>query len=351
MKKCGVCAMALATALLGACGGGGGGGSGGGSSGPPVSGPAPTPTPSPTPTPTVSYPSAFDTSKDFSLRLFGAELVSDFSQKSAESNYALVSQLLTAKALRTFQFESATKNGTLLDANVQSAILPGSIFRENSNGFIGYEEETAVRTRRLSIGVVGQQIGGFEENFRYAAIVSYYLLLADPPPPGFLSGPLIRIANSVYVAGSETLAEDMPKGGTLTYATSTSLDFSDISSGSQPAQYNGAPNRLGSGTVEPTDLKYDPATGRLSGVIRLTTGIRTDSAGNPIPPVLIDFEVEGRLIGSGPQFEGEVRTSGGATGQLTGAFFGPQARELGLVFTLSRGTERAYGRLLGLRRN
>jgi hypothetical protein len=141
----------------------------------------------------------------------------------------------------------------------------------------------------------------------------------------------------VAVAGVPTVAGDMPKSGTANYQTS--IDGSAQRCSNCTTKYGLAPNstatfsaNFGAGTVA-------------------TTLNLVGTAGNQVPFAFGSYSGTGTNSSSGPRFSGRLTSDpsnpNSATGAFSGAFFGPQAKEMGYAWYLTGLNILAHGVVTG----
>ena len=152
-------------------------------------------------------------------------------------------------------------------------------------------------------------------------------------------------AESYYlgVSGVPTIASDMPRNGTATYQTAVHgvqiqagaiYDLSSASTATFSADF-------GAGTIATTlhlaGARYDP--------VAMTTGTEP-------PTDWGSYTGNGTIASGSPGFSGTLTSTPSSTvtasGQFAGAFFGPQAKEMGYTWMLNApGTLRALGVVVG----
>jgi hypothetical protein len=133
------------------------------------------------------------------------------------------------------------------------------------------------------------------------------------------------------VGGVPTIASDMPRTGTATYGATR---VSGIAFLRNPA-FNGGnefPHTLDGSSA---NFSADFADGSVRSQLVLSG--RPAVSGQQLPPIFIgNFVGNGRIISGSNAFSGTLSPVGGSTltGSFQGAFFGPQAAEYGLAFSL-----------------
>lgn len=139
----------------------------------------------------------------------------------------------------------------------------------------------------------------------------------------------------IAVGGSPTVASDMPKTGTATYAiqvggsavnNGVAHTLSGYSSGSFSANF-------GSGTVTTALTLAGPPSSQLGGLV---TNFGT-------------FNGTGTIASGGPGYTGTMTGANAVSGLFSGAFFGPQALETSFGYYLSGGNFSAVGGASGIK--
>ena len=147
--------------------------------------------------------------------------------------------------------------------------------------------------------------------------------------------------NYVFVAGIPTISSDMPKNGTATYQTS--IDGS-------AETYNGLSYRLASASTATFSANF--SAGTVSTTLDLTGVV----PGNPNLTPFGKYSGTGTISSGGSGFTGtltqDVPTNPATTGAFSGAFFGPQAKEVGYAWFVTNpalGGLRAQGYVIGVK--
>jgi hypothetical protein len=323
--------LSAATALLlfnTSCGSG----DGGSTSMPVAVTPSPTPTPSATPTPTFTY-GTFD----------------------LEANRSLVGQLATVRT--TVRYVSDTSPFYAIesqDAELRPARYAAEWdYQANRSIFVRLPSETVALTAtdvsgsEASSNVTGVQwrrprVGstrGDAAAFARLAPYEYLYFVSheadeDVRTPGTASA--FRQTFQYGLVGERTRDGDAPTAGTTTYAATISTSAVARNGGSGFASAD-APTFA---------ITVDHATGQV--VARFNAyqpGTVTGTQSARATLVFTGTVTAGGLIGT------ITSPDTGYTGTFAGDLFGPQAVEIGLVFTLSRPDgDRAAGRLVGRRR-
>jgi hypothetical protein len=140
----------------------------------------------------------------------------------------------------------------------------------------------------------------------------------------------------IAIGGMPTLASDMPRTGSATYATAVTGTanrggISDSLTGNSTATFSA-----------------DFAHGSVTTALNLVR-----SGLNVQPLALGSFNGTGTISSTGPDFTGTLSggdTSGiAATGAFAGAFFGPKALEMGYAWYVSGGAFSAVGAVTGVK--
>jgi hypothetical protein len=123
------------------------------------------------------------------------------------------------------------------------------------------------------------------------------------------------------VTGVPTIAGDMPKSGTANYQASVS-----------GVAFNGGTSPYSLAANSTATFSADFAAGTVSTTLHLSGATSAD----PAPVALGSYTGTGNIASGTPGFSGSLApaTSGSdtATGQFSGAFFGPQAKEIGYAW-------------------
>jgi hypothetical protein len=318
-------ASSLALAIgLAACGGGGGGGG-------LVSIPPP-PTPTPTPTPAAATIGAPARAIVPNANLFPIAVAGGPTIQAHSTTVFPLLQTVVSIGGGTVAAGTATMNG-------------GATLAFNSIG----------DSYQLNLGNPALGVSSAVLNARPAGIyqadlgsISVFLDIANPATSnlswttyGFWDiHSSATIINAPFVTGYETPAGSIPASGTATYAGSVVGEaFTPLA-----GQQSGVGYAALSGDAT---LQANFASGSITG--SLTNMIVTGFEGDTTPWNSVS------LLGaiSGGQFSGAsaatsapgnyASLSGSATGTFAGMFFGPNAQELGAVWTLFDGTSAAVG--------
>lgn len=138
---------------------------------------------------------------------------------------------------------------------------------------------------------------------------------------------LVRLA----VGGAPTIASDMPKTGTATYSTAIG--------GSAVVPGTAAPYTLTGSSTATFSANF--GTGAITTAMTL--------GGTQTGPAVTNFGTfngTGTLTSAGPGFTGTVSGTG-ANGVFSGAFFGPQALEMGYQWSINGSALSAAGTVTG----
>ncbi len=123
------------------------------------------------------------------------------------------------------------------------------------------------------------------------------------------------------VTGVPTIAGDMPKSGTADYQASVT-----------GSAFNGGPSGYSLAANSTASFSADFGAGTVSTTLNLSGA----TSANPVPVALGSYTGTGNIASGTPGFSGTlapaISGSGTATGQFSGAFFGPQAKEMGYAW-------------------
>lgn len=304
---------------LAACGGGG-------SSSPiaVVPGPTPTPTPSPiaTPTPSPSYDMAFDLSRDRSFEAIGAELRS-FSTTSPATNSVIETTLQEDVAGVLITYTATTKQAKLSIGRGAEDVYDGSNITLNEDDRLVYVRPDGF----FNFAQPGPRIGSFPTRLNYVALVR------QSKATGATRDTVLgfdRIERS-YVIGSATVPSDVPVTGTASYEALLSA-------------YGETPDAANGYTQQNAALSMDFDGRTLNGTITAASTVSN------APSSTLTFVLNGQVNATTGRVVGSITSPDGATGTFSGRLYGPKGVELGLAFTVSRGSERVIGTLVARRR-
>lgn len=289
------------TVLVAACGDGGGLAS---------SGPPPSP-------PGVTYTKLADMTGDRTFQTAGVTYdatASGFINTSAQAfgsgvqvayNAASDSYTLTAPGATTATFAPAN---LVLPAPAANTVQ--YMIRSNTN----------VPTDVLTL-IVPQTAGGVP--LSYTLIGTWATNLASGTP-----------TYRIGIGGAPTQASDMPKSGSASY--SIGVGGAAVENGTA---YALSPNSTGTFTA-------NFAAGSVSTTLNLL-GVQ----GTNVPVSFGSFNATGTISSTGPGFTGSFTGTAynafPVSGSLAGAFFGPQAAEMGYAYTVQAGGFSAVGAVAG----
>ena len=304
-------------ASLAACGGGG---ESGGGSPPVIVTPLPTPTPTPTPTPSFQYgdPFAFDRELFFESPLSEVRYEEVYDDNSPRF-YSFVSAVgridaSPGAAALTWRPE---KSGAVRVDTVTTSYNPDTLASQTADGF-RFIHTTADEQQTYSWGRATQ--------LQNVAVVSQ-----EKRQSGFFdSGPRRAIETTQYfLAGHRTQQEDLPISGTSSYqGVSASTRSDPIILGQDSRWYLAGPQML----------SVDLTAGRVTGTWTANNGLR--------------FELDGVLQrDKNPRFNGTIMAVDGTfSGRFIGNLYGPQAKEVGILFLLQSDNFATHGFFVGARR-
>ncbi len=288
----------LAIGLLAACGGDDGG------QAPPIGGPAPTPTPtaSPTPTPTPTpSPASYTRFGNLTGDLNLPTACLTFQLESGNSFPAVSGQQLGVEGALQFTEASQTWRAGLPRNLFSTTFGPSDLVTDTAFQLV-YEKPSASRPdlpQRLSFFTPTVDI----EFLRGASID-------------------LDVQNDVRqfarcVTGSPTRADDVPAANTIAFS-----GF-DVRGGFFQSTDTSFPSLgFGDGSLS---LGFDAASGRS--VLTFSYTIRSSGGDRSVGPIAIPLQRADDTAG----FTGEVTTGDGVRYNIVGAYFGPDAREAGVV--------------------
>ncbi len=280
--------------------------------------PAPTPTPTPTPTPApapapipTSYVSPCDMKRDQAINLlFGAEVLAKGTADStgAYQHSSASTALVDLGANSAFRLDAVSGNVTLLRAGATLASFTGtereepSVFKDGISYTSGAKE--------LTFGCIPSRLDA-----QYTFLTRYDF---NRKPGVAETSQLIAIGGAPTGSSAELSSGDYKSWATvrMLYINKTSDQFlTTLETGS-------------TGT-------FDAAAGVLAGKMNVTT---SSFAGKNYA---ISFTAT--LTPGTTRFQGTATTGNGATGKLTGGFFGPGGTEYGFVFAIDDGNAHLTG--------
>lgn len=320
----------IPTTLLAACGSGGGVNS--------------TPTPLPPPPPTVTY----DSFNALPTQTFQASGVDLTVQETRQGNQAPVGSTPTVRQQPyggnlSISYNAANGSYTVFDPTINSTFAAGDLITNFVDPSVkGYEKRT----------------GSINANSTQEFLVVYRSGESTPPLPlsyasyftyqrtnNVVTGDNNPLTNSerltMYgVFGFETLTSDMPRTGNATIYRTYGIGELQLPPGVDGASAAGSRNVL-SGFQASFDVNF------LSGAINTNMTFQNWNIGNVSQQV--QFFGSGAITSSSNRFTGIFApNSTGYSGTFDGAFFGPQAAEMGYRFFLSNPNGgKAIGAVLG----
>jgi hypothetical protein len=301
----------LAMLMLSACGGGGGTGQtpvtvvSSPTTPAPAPTPAPTPTPSPTPTPAPAptiYGTACDgfatNQKAFAMSAVLRGVHSDRSTTTPDAYIYSITDATVENFIADLQF---LFDARLRTASTEKAFVPlyafsASDITASTSSTISYRNGT--RTLELTC-VPGSSIA-FQ---RYSAD---------------LRNPALGVKESVHraqVTGMPTMTTAETSSGTYVADLPIEIFRTDVL---DPARRTEAASN-----VAPIALVFDKDAGTIRGTYRI--------GGSEPMDVTIDVT---RQIGT--RFVGTITAANGATGEISGGFYGPNGREIGFVVAFEK---------------
>lgn len=291
-----IAALAMGLPLAG-CGGGSGAGGGVSS----------------TPTPPASYTKIAEMSGDRTFQTAGTQYTVSNAGFTNGSTFAFGGGVTVAYSAGTDSYKLTAPDGstvTFTPANVATPPFPNSQQWSKPNG-------TGQDTLLLIVPTVN-------------GVPLSYTIVGNWGHADTSTGPTVfRLA----VGGAPTLASDMPRTGSATYSAAAG--------GS--AFQSGALYSLNGNTSATFSANFASSS--------VTTALTLGGTAQPNGAVTQfgTFNGTGTISSSGPGFTGTLSGANGVTGAFSGAFFGPQALEMGYDWFMSGGTFSAVGTTTGVK--
>ena len=299
-------ALALLLALSG-CGGGSSGSTGGGTNGPVTVAPAPTPSPAPTPTPApaASYATGFDFTKDRQFETVGGQVqIIDRPLGGQWVFDRATSSLMNTREHNSAQFDHAG-SAMLFKVAAHQSTYPGTLLELSQTDYLRWlhlQPET-INSLIVSRWPASDYVVLFKEEEQYR--------FDD-------GGIMMRSTIERWVlGGSYTLVSDHPTSGSKSYlvgvtSTSVTRDGAMGFTANATVQMNFAGNSF-SATIPAVQI----------------------SSVNGNAPVEATLQLSGTLDSATGRLEGTITSAEGIySGHFAGAFFGPQAAEIGIGFVV-----------------
>jgi hypothetical protein len=143
-----------------------------------------------------------------------------------------------------------------------------------------------------------------------------------------------RITYSVF--GYPTVATDLPKTGTASYASRVSGRLVSVT---------------GTTTVQRVSGTATVNVNFSTGVIDVTMNLTTQAAGGGAAVAYGTFTAQGALPATSSNFNGSILTGSPLAGTIAGGFFGSQGKEIGITFagtgTVGGAQQRLVGEIVG----
>lgn len=274
--------------------------------------PAPTPAPPPTPTP-ASYVSPCDFTRSQAVNLlFGAEVQAKPTFPSPSTyRYASASAALVDLGTNSsFQLDAATRNVSLVRNGATLAAFTGAQRDTPEPGDEGITYSAGAND--FGFGCIPSRLA-----LAYTVTAAYGVNL-DPVPPAADTSTLILVGGTPTISSGELSSGSYASLVALSVLTTGSENPEDATDGE---------------TI--TTVTFDLASGVIKGTL---TGIGDKT-------YTINFTAT--LTPGTTRFQGVVTTASGATGKLSGGFFGPSGNEYGFTFAVDDGTAHITGVGLG----
>lgn len=297
MRAAPVSALAMGLALSGC-----GGGSGGLTS---------------TPGPSVTYVKIADMTGDRTFQSAGIQYTTSATPGfNNATTQAFGSGVTVAYTASSDTYKLTAPDGTTASFGPADAVAPGPTTPPNTQQWLRLNGNV-----RDSLFLIVPTVSG--------VALSYTILGSW----GQLSTATAQSQNRLAVGGVPTIASDMPRTGSATYATAV---------GGAAAQ----------GTTNYTLNANSSATFSANFAANsVTTSLTLAGTALPNGAAVVPFGTfngDGTISTSGPGFTGTL-TGTGTTGAFSGAFFGPKALELGYDWFLSGGNLSAVGTVTGVK--
>lgn len=329
-----VATLALLVGLQG-CGGGGGVNS------TPAPTPAPSPTPTPTPTPTpstatlniVSGPerATFGTTTPTTAAQ-GYNIATVSSQLAAGQVFALQQSATSSSPLGGTSLSVAADSATNAAGATITVVSPGPVGADTPTlqlkvPNLGIDQQVVFNSTTETLIASGPLAGkhlyvsGSTELFDYLGYGSW--LVYD-------STETVLLNSSPFITGFHTPNSAMPSSGTATYSGSTRgqilINGGQLPGASAVVRGNG-------------ELTANFATNSVSGTLtNMVIPSATSSSFNwnnvSLSGTISGSSISGTSGVASTVSGSSLAFSSGATGTIAGGFFGPQAEELGLIWTL-----------------
>jgi hypothetical protein len=154
----------------------------------------------------------------------------------------------------------------------------------------------------------------------------------------------IGVRSWISVGGVPTIASDMPRSGTATYAASTGGTVISPAGRVPSTEYATA-------NTSTATFSADFTSGAVTTSLHLVgTQVDRSLPGSPSTGSPVDFGTftgTGTIAAGSPGFTG---TFAGTTGAgFSGSFFGPKALEMGYAYNFSNGSIEAFGATVGIK--
>lgn len=265
----------------------------------------PNPTPTATPTPSPSYLTARDFTKDRVVNEFGARIETFRAYSSTSGEEQLVSiGTTTSLAGIGFHYTSATKvyRATYVDDTGKFEEREFSRIRPYDDSvYVGdqdYEPSDPSPSRRYN-RIVRKDDNVAQNNMEYVGIVAWYDYTGNEVESGKRGG---REVFRLHLYGERTVKSDLPKTGDTPFRLRIESLKSDI------------------------ELGINWATGEIGGTSRVRCPTEEICPSGDLGEISLVGRFDGSL-----RILGKIGGSAGYTGTFVGGFYGPRAREIGIV--------------------
>ncbi|GAA0335132.1 hypothetical protein GCM10009087_51850 [Sphingomonas oligophenolica] len=268
------------------------------------------------PPPPASYTKIADMTGDRSFQTAGIQYDTSPAGFSNASSYALGSGVTVAYTAANDTYRLTAPDGTSATFDPSSAQQP----TPGSNSQIWIK---TVGTTRDQFTLTVPTVSGVPLSYTVLGIWGHIDTATNHA--------VFRLA----VGGAPTLASDMPKSGTATYSVG-------VRGGAVPTG-GGSAYTLNANSTATFSANF--GTGAISTSLALAG---TPASGGSAVTSFGTFNGTGTIASNSPGFTGTLSGTG-ATGLFSGAFFGPQASEMGYDWSLTAPSFTAVGTVTGVK--
>jgi hypothetical protein len=318
--------LALTGALL-LAGCGGSSGSGGNNQTPPVIvAPSPAPTPTPTasssPPPLLSYDLASDFTRDQSYETFGTIFRSSNNQQTGE-NLRLAVESYGPDNRLTVLYTANPARAVLRRGGATGAVVVDySVLDQRSARAVTVRSADANLSGSLSLAQFGPTAGNLPIWLDYVIAMNGNGALAR-------SGPVVESASWSLFGGVRTASDDLPTSGVVRYSGYLSLQ--GLAPDARTLSSYIATGTFGNPGFFEVIIDFSARTLTARAVGQSESIARSAT-----------FTIAATLPASSREWDGTIVSDANGTGTVSGSFFGPRGRELGLVISYREG-DRLYG--------